>query len=76
MMSKERELLKRVWASERWDMPEDLQADIKELIDQPEQVPLSDAQIAELWNDSYSLFIEIKTKNFARAIEKAHGIGE
>ena len=36
-MSKERELLRRVWASERWDMPEDLQADIKELIDQPEQ---------------------------------------
>lgn len=36
-MSKERELLRRVWASERWDMPEDLQVDIKELIDQPEQ---------------------------------------
>lgn len=40
MMSKERELLRRVWASERWDMPEDLQADIKELIDQPEQEPV------------------------------------
>ena len=36
-MSKERELLERVWASERWDMPEDLQADIQELLAQPEQ---------------------------------------
>ena len=35
-MSKERELLKRVWASERWDMPEDLQIEIKELLAQPE----------------------------------------
>jgi len=39
-MSKERELLKRVWASERWDMPEDLQIEIKELLAQPEQEPV------------------------------------
>ena len=35
-MSKERELLERVWASERWNMPEDLQMEIKELLAQPE----------------------------------------
>jgi hypothetical protein len=56
MMSKERELLKRVWASERWDMPEDLQSDIKELIDQPEQVPVA---IDENTSDGYHTFKEL-----------------
>ncbi len=32
--------------------------------------PLSDEEIADLWSDTNSV------RNFARAIEKAHGIGE
>ena len=38
------------------------------------QEPLSDAQIAELWGDKHSGKTYM-VKNFARAIEKAHGIG-
>ena len=41
----------------------------------PKREPLSDAQLAELWGDKYSGKIYI-VKNFARAIEKAHGIGD
>ena len=54
--------------------------DISELLAQPEhtsepeQKPLSDAQIAELWGDKHSGKTHM-VKNFARAIEKAHGIG-
>jgi hypothetical protein len=40
----------------------------------PKQEPLSDAQIAELWGDKHS-GKTYKVKNFARAIEKEHGIG-
>lgn len=37
--------------------------------------PLSDDAIAELWGEKWSGSTEM-IKNFARAIEKAHGIGE
>ena len=37
MMSKERELLARVLTSELWSVQEELQAEIKELLAQPEQ---------------------------------------
>ena len=40
----------------------------------PTREPLSDAQIAELWGDKHSGKTHM-VKNFARAIEKAHGIG-
>ncbi len=40
----------------------------------PKREPLSDAQIAELWGDKHS-GKTYKVKNFARAIEKEHGIG-
>lgn len=40
----------------------------------PKQEPLSDETIAELWGDKYS-GKTFMVKNFARAIEKAHGIG-
>jgi hypothetical protein len=36
--------------------------------------PLSDANIAELWGEEHSGKTDM-IKNFARAIEKAHGIG-
>ena len=36
--------------------------------------PLSDETIAELWGEEYSGKTDM-VKNFARAIEKAHGIG-
>ena len=39
----------------------------------PKREPLSDAQIAELWGDKHSGKTHM-VKNFARAIEKAHGI--
>jgi len=36
--------------------------------------PLRDAEIAKLWGESYSGTTQM-VRNFARAIEKAHGIG-
>jgi hypothetical protein len=40
-MSKERELLARVLTSELWSVQEELQAEIKELLAQPEQEPVA-----------------------------------
>ena len=40
----------------------------------PKREPLSDEEIADLWGDKYS-GKTFMVKNFARAIEKAHGIG-
>ena len=40
----------------------------------PKREPLSDAEIAKLWGESYSGTTQM-VRNFARAIEKAHGIG-
>jgi hypothetical protein len=37
--------------------------------------PLSDKTIADLWGEEHSGKTDM-VKNFARAIEKAHGIGE
>lgn len=47
-MSKERKLLERVWASEKWDMPEDLQIKIKELLAQPEQKPVAWVSLSDI----------------------------
>ncbi len=47
----------------------------KKALEQPAQEPLSDDAIAELWGEKWSGTTEM-IKNFARAIEKAHGIGE
>ena len=122
-MSKERELLARVLTSELWSVQKELQAEIKQILAQPEQEPvawmydhhievgydkhtefnivetcarnlesdncinirplylappkhepLSDETIAELWGNKYS-GKTFMVKNFARSIEKAHGIG-
>jgi len=43
-MSKERELLARVLTSELWSVQEELQAEIKELLAQPEPEPTTDKQ--------------------------------
>ena len=40
----------------------------------PTREPLSDETIAKLWGESYSGTTQM-VRNFARAIEKAHGIG-
>ena len=48
---------------------------LKEKWSTPKREPLSDAQIAELWGDKHSGKTYM-VKNFARAIEKAHGIGD
>ncbi len=40
----------------------------------PKREPLSDETIAKLWGESYSGTTQM-VRNFARAIEKAHGIG-
>jgi hypothetical protein len=122
-MSKERDLLARVLTSELWSVQEELQAEIKQLLAQPEQTeqepvawmydhqievgydkytevniietcarnlesnncinirplylappkqePLSVERIADLWTDINTNSV----RNFARAIEKEHGIG-
>ena len=62
-MSKERELLERVWASERWDMPEDLQADIQELLAQPEPFMLKNRQLT----GSLISYDEMYKKGYAQA---------
>ena len=41
----------------------------------PKRQPLSDEDIAALWGDEHSGQTEM-IQNFARAIEKAHGVGE
>ena len=41
MMSKERDLLARVLTSELWSVQEELQAEIKQLLAQPEQEPVA-----------------------------------
>ena len=41
----------------------------------PKREPLSAETIAKLWGESYSGTTQM-VRNFARAIEKAHGIGE
>ena len=41
MMSKERDLLARVLTSELWSVQEELQAEIKQLLTQPEQEPVA-----------------------------------
>ena len=73
-MSRERELLKQVveymWVG-------DIVEEIKELLAQPEQAeqkPLSDEAIADLWWNNYVGTAD-SVRNFARGIEKAHGIG-
>ena len=41
------------------------------------RVPLNDDEIVEIWeSDKYEGELYIDYVNFARAIEKAHGIGE
>ena len=74
-MSKERELLARVLTSELWSVQEELQAEIKELLDQPEpdlkRKPLSDEVICEiLLKKEWKGFVEL-----IRKIEELHGIG-
>ena len=41
---------------------------------EPEQEPLSDEEIADLWWNNYVGTAD-SVRNFARAIEKTHGIG-
>jgi hypothetical protein len=40
----------------------------------PKREPLSDEEIAELWWNTYVVCKSVSVRNFARAIEKAHGI--
>jgi len=102
-MSKEREQLITDLSIKDRDgffyITRELQAEIEELLTQPEQEnltprqgleeykrgyakaeldlrrePLSDETIAGLWGDKYS-GKTFMVRNFAKAIEKAHGIG-
>ncbi len=75
-MSKERELLKRWLAGEANQLPTHvpLLIETQNLLAQPEQPkqePLSVERIADLWTDINTNSV----RNFARAIEKEHGIG-
>jgi len=78
LKTKERELLER-WLDDTIFEPEELDSlmeETKELLAQPEpkREPLSDEEISKLWGESYSGTTQM-VRNFARAIEKAHGIG-
>lgn len=74
-----KELLKRVRDTlhELEETHYDLYWGIQAELDQPDlkREPLSDATIAELWGEEHSGKTGM-VKNFARAIEKMHGIGE
>ena len=63
---------------ESWDfLYAGTHTEIKELLAQPEQTeqkPLSDEAIADLWWNNYVGTAD-SVRNFARGIEKAHGIG-
>ena len=76
-MSKERKTLIRDLSINAVDgffyITQKLQAEIRELLTQKRE-PLSDETIAKLWGESYSGTTQM-VRNFARAIEKAHGIG-
>jgi hypothetical protein len=81
MMSKERELLKKA-LDFMLDAGANLNPLFKEINDnllaqpeQTEQKPLSDEAIADLWWNNYVGTAD-SVRNFARGIEKAHGIGE
>ena len=50
MMSKERDLLARVLTSELWSVQEELQAEIKQLLAQPEQEPTTRHALDSYWN--------------------------
>jgi hypothetical protein len=73
-----RELLKRVRDTlhEIEETHYDLYWDIQAELNKPDlkREPLSDETIAKLWGESYSGTTQM-VRNFARAIEKAHGIG-
>ena len=71
MMSKERELLIRARDVLRGlkGTHYDLYWDIQELLDKPEQEPLSEDEIAELWWNTYVVGTADSVRNFARAIE-------
>ena len=65
------------WADHLHDWHDGLYAALnacKQALAQPTQKPLTDDAIAELWGEKWSGSTEM-IKNFARAIEKAHGIG-
>jgi hypothetical protein len=68
-MSKERDLQKREPSITSREMYQRGYAAAKR-----ELKPLSDATIAELWGEEHSGKTDM-IKNFAKAIEKAHGIG-
>jgi hypothetical protein len=78
-MSIERELLERMRdvlheiEETHYDLYWDIQTELEKIDLKSE--PLSDATIAELWGEEYSGKTGM-VKNFARAIEKMHGIGE
>ena len=73
-MSKEREFLKKLRYASL--LENDLRKELEELLAQPEteQEPLSDEEIADLWWNNYVGTAD-SVRNFARAIEKTHGIG-
>ena len=78
-MSVERELLKRLMQGNKKDgfyMEDKLLKEIEAILTQPEQKrePLSDETIADLWWNNYVGTAD-SVRNFARGIEKAHGIG-
>jgi hypothetical protein len=73
-MTIERELLRRISSHSGTTMDTHFIYEIQKLLTQPEQEPLSDDVIADLWGDKYA-GKTFMVRNFARAIEKAHGIG-
>jgi hypothetical protein len=76
-MSKERELLEKKMAEYNADtssMTFAAHRHLKEQLAQLPREPLSEDEIAELWWNTYVVGKADSVRNFARAIEKAHGI--
>jgi len=75
-MNIERYLLRRVLFVRNVHDLSELFKDIEEVLAKPEQEPepLSNDEITKLWRDNTGYLVS--HNQFARAIEKAHGIGE
>lgn len=75
-MSKERELLRRcLIADKNGTMSIGLIKDIKELLAQPEQEPLTDASIDKAYFESCGNYYDLVFKDGVRWAEAQHNIG-
>ncbi len=59
-----------------WEQVDAARAALRTALAEPERKPLTDEEISDLWCEvSNTDFVTADTHVFARAIERAHGIG-